>query len=84
VCHSIPLVHTVGFAQSAGLSAFASSWVLGIMGGSSVAGRIFWGIFADRHDARLTLMLTLFMQGTFVLWLVNTQDPAIFFLYALV
>ncbi len=41
-------------------------------------------MFADRHDARLTLMLTLFMQGTFVLWLVNTQDPAIFFLYALV
>ena len=29
-------------------------------------------------------MLTLFMQGTLVLWLVNTQDPVIFFLYALV
>ena len=84
VCHSIPLVHTVGFALSAGLSAFASSWVLALMGISSVVGRIFWGFFADRHDARLTLMLTLFMQGTFVLWLVNAQDPAIFFLYALV
>jgi MFS family permease len=83
VCHSIPLVHTVGFAQTAGLSAFASSWVLATMGISSVVGRIFWGMFADRHDARLTLMLTLFMQGTFVLWLVNTQDPVIFFLYAL-
>ncbi len=84
VCHSIPVVHTVVFAQSAGLSAFASSWVLGIMGISSVVGRIFWGIFADRHDARFTLMLTLFMQAAFVLWLVNTQDPVIFFLYALV
>lgn len=83
VCHSIPLVHIVGFAQTAGLSAFASSWVLAIMGISSVVGRIFWGIFADRHGTRLTLMLTLFMQGTFVLWLVNTQDPVIFFLYAL-
>lgn len=84
VCHSIPLVHTVGFAQAAGLSALASAWVLALMGLSSVVGRIFWGMFADRHGARLTLMMTLFMQGSFVLWLVNTQDPAIFFLYALV
>jgi MFS family permease len=84
VCHSIPLVHTVGFAQAAGVSAFAASWVLSIMGISSVVGRIFWGLFADRHGARVTLMLTLFMQGTFVLWLVHTQDPVIFFLYALV
>ncbi len=84
VCHSIPLVHIVGFAQAAGLSAFSSSWVLGVMGISSVAGRIFWGFFADRHGARLTLMMTLFMQGTFILWLVNTQDPAVFFLYAVV
>jgi predicted MFS family arabinose efflux permease len=84
VCHSIPLVHTVGFALSAGLSAFAASWVLAVMGLSSVVGRIFWGFFADRHGARLTLMLTLFMQGAFMLWLVNSQDPVIFFLYALV
>jgi MFS family permease len=47
-------------------------------------GRIFWGFFADCHGARLTLMLTLFMQGAFMLWLVNSQDPVIFFLYALV
>ncbi len=83
MCHSVPLVHIVGFAQASGLSAFASSWVLAIMGISSVVGRIFWGFFADRHGARLTLMMTLFMQGAFILWLVNTQDPAIFFLYAL-
>ncbi len=84
ICHSIPLVHTVGFAQAAGLSAVASSWVLAVMGISSVVGRIFWGFFADRHGARLTLMMTLFMQGAFVLWLVNTQDPVVFFLYAVV
>jgi predicted MFS family arabinose efflux permease len=84
VCHSIPLVHTVGLALSAGLSAFAASWVLAVMGLSSVVGRIFWGFFADRHGARLTLMLTLFMQGAFMLWLVNSQDPVIFFLYALI
>jgi MFS family permease len=83
VSHSIPLVHIVGFAQAAGLSAFTSSWVLAIMGVTSVIGRIFWGLFADRHGARLTLMLTLFLQGTLVLWLVNTQDPVVFFLYAL-
>jgi MFS family permease len=83
LCHSIPLVHIVGFAQTAGLSAFASAWVLAFMALSSVVGRIFWGMFADRHGTRFTLMLTLFVQGTLVLWLVNAQDPVIFFLYAL-
>ncbi len=82
VCHAIPLVHIVGFAQTSGLSAFASAWVLAFMSLSSVVGRIFWGMFADRHGSQFTLMLTLFAQGTLVLWLVNAQDPVIFFLYA--
>ena len=84
LCHSIPLVHIVGFALNAGLSAFAASWVLAIMSISSVVGRIYWGIFADRYGARFALMLTLFMQGALILWLVNAQDPVIFFLYALI
>ena len=84
ICHSIPLVHVVGFAQNAGLSAFASAWVLALMSLSSITGRIFWGIFADRHSPRFALMMTLFVQGALVLWLVNTQDPVIFFLYAVV
>lgn len=83
VCHSIPLVHVVSFAQDAGLSAFTSAWVLAIMNISSIVGRIYWGIFADRHGGRFALMLTLFLQGTLILWLVNTQDPVLFFLYAL-
>lgn len=83
LCHSIPLVHIVSFAQNSGLSAFASAWVLAVMSISSIAGRIYWGIFADRHGARFALMLTLFLQGALILWLVNTQDPVVFFLYAL-
>lgn len=84
MCHSVPLVHVVGFALDAGLSAFASAWVLALMSLSSIAGRIAWGLFADRHGARLTLIVTLFLQGALVLWLVNTQDPVIFFLYAVI
>jgi MFS family permease len=83
MCHSIPLVHVVGFALSAGLSAFASSWVLAIMSISSVIGRIYWGMFADRRGGRLALMLTLFLQGSLILWLVKTQDPVVFFMYAI-
>jgi MFS family permease len=83
MCHSIPLVHVVGFALSAGLSAFASSWVLAIMSISSVIGRIYWGMFADRRGARLALMMTLFLQGSLILWLVKAQDPVVFFMYAI-
>ncbi len=84
VCHSVPLVHVVGFAQNAGLSAFAAAWVLSIMSLSSIVGRVAWGVFADRHGARLTMIVTLFLQGSLILWLVNAQDPVIFFLYAVV
>ena len=84
MCHSIPLVHVVGFAETSGLSAFAAAWVLSLMSLSSIVGRIVWGLFADRHGVRLTLFFTLFIQGALVLWLVNTQDPVIFFLYAVV
>jgi MFS family permease len=66
------------------LSAFASAWVLAIMSLSSVVGRIYWGMFADRHGARFALMLTLFMQGSLILWLVKAQDPVLFFMYAIV
>jgi MFS family permease len=83
VCHSIPLVHVVGFALSAGLSAIASSWVLAIMSISSVIGRIYWGMFADRRGGRIALMMTLFLQGSLILWLVKTQDPIVFFMYAI-
>lgn len=84
MCHSIPLVHVVGFAETSGLSAFAAAWILSLLSLSSIVGRIVWGVFADRNGVRLTLFLTLFMQGALVLWLVNTQDPVIFFLYAIV
>jgi len=83
MCHSIPLVHVVGFALNAGLSAIASSWVLAIMSISSVIGRIYWGMFADRRGGRATLMITLFLQGSLILWLVKTQDPVVFFMYAI-
>ena len=83
MCHSIPLVHIVGYAESSGLSTFAAAWVLALMSLSSIAGRIGWGLFADRHGARLTLIFTLFIQGALMLWLINTQDPVIFFLYAI-
>lgn len=83
MCHSIPLVHVVSFAQRAGLSAFTAAWVLAIMNVSSIVGRIYWGLFADRYGGRLALMLTLFLQGALILWLINAQDPVLFFLYAL-
>jgi MFS family permease len=77
-------LHVVALAQNAGLSAFASAWVLAIMSLSSITGRISWGVFGDRHGPRRTLMITLFLQGALVFWLVNTEDTLIFFVYALV
>jgi MFS family permease len=83
ICHSIPLVHVAAYANVAGLSKLASAWVLGAMGLTSFAGRLYWGFFADRHGSRLALMVTTTIQGAFMLWLINTQDPLVFFLFAI-
>ncbi len=83
ICHAIPLVHVAAYANVAGLSKPASAWVLGIMGLMSFAGRLYWGFFADRHGSRLALMVTTTLQGVFMLWLINTQDPLVFFLFAI-
>jgi MFS family permease len=82
ICHAIPLVHVAAFANVAGLSAFASAWVLGLMGLTSFVGRLYWGFFADKYGSRFTLMLTTLLQAAFMLWLINAVDPVVFFLYA--
>lgn len=83
ICHAIPLVHLAAFANVAGLSALASSWVLGIMGLTSFAGRLYWGFFADKYGSRFALMITTLLQAAFMLWLINANDPIVFFLYSI-
>jgi MFS family permease len=83
ICHSIPLVHVAAFANVSGLSALASAWVLGTMGLTSFAGRLYWGFFADKHGSRFTLMLTTTLQAIFMLWLINTSDPVVFILFSI-
>ena len=48
----------------------------------SFVGRLYWGFFADKHGSRFTLMLTTILQAVFMLWLINTADAIVFFLFA--
>ncbi len=83
ICHAIPLVHVAAYANVAGLSKLAAAWVLGAMGLMSFAGRLYWGFFADQYGSRLALMVTTTLQAAFMLWLINTEDPVVFFLFAI-
>ncbi len=83
ICHAIPLVHVAAYANVAGLSKLAAAWVLGALGLMSFAGRLYWGFFADRYGSRLALMVTTTLQAGFMLWLINTEDPVVFFLFAI-
>ncbi|MCZ6876253.1 MAG: MFS transporter [bacterium] len=82
ICHAIPLVHVAAFANVTGISALTSAWLLGTMGLMSFVGRLYWGFFADKHGSRFTLMLTTILQAVFMLWLINTADAIVFFLFA--
>jgi MFS family permease len=84
VCHAIPLLHIVPYAEQAGLPKLSASWVLGLMGVSSFAGRIFWGMLADRRGVKPAFVLSTFAQALMMLWVMGAQHPLGFYLWAIV
>lgn len=84
VCHAIPLLHIVPYAEQAGLPKLSAAWVLGLMGVSSFAGRIFWGVLADRRGVKPAFVLSTFAQALMMLWVMGAQHPLGFYLWAIV
>lgn len=69
--HSGPIFHMVSYIADCGVPELAAASVFGMAGLGGLAGRIVFGMVADRIGARPTLIAGLTLQGTAILlWLV--------------
>lgn len=84
VCHAIPLLHIVSYAEQVGLSKLSAAWVLGITGVTSFAGRIFWGVLADRHGVKPAFVISTFAQALMMIWVIGARHPFMFYTWAVV
>jgi MFS family permease len=84
VCHAIPLLHIVPYAEQVGLSKLSAAWILGISGMTSFAGRIFWGMYADRRGTKPAFVMSTFAQALMMIWVIEARHPVMFYVWATV
>jgi MFS family permease len=84
VCHAIPLLHIVPYAEQVGLSKLSAAWILGISGITSFGGRIFWGMYADRRGTKPAFVMSTFAQALMMIWVIEARHPFMFYLWATV
>lgn len=79
----IVMVHIVPYGQSRGASPMISAAVLSSITGASMVGRIVMGISSDWIGRRRALMLSTFMEGIMLLWLMATSSTWSLFLFGI-
>jgi MFS family permease len=84
VCHAIPLLHIVPYAEQMGLSKLSAAWVLGVTGVTSFGGRIFWGMYADRRGTKPAFVMSTFAQALMMIWVIEARHPLMFYVWATV
>jgi MFS family permease len=84
VCHAIPLLHIVPYAEQVGLSKLSAAWILGISGVTSFAGRIFWGMYADRRGTKPAFVMSTFAQALMMIWVIEARHPVMLYVWATV
>jgi len=76
--------HIAAFAQDIGISAHASSLALGIIGLSSVPGRLIMGGYSDRIGRKKALLLALAIQFLTSLLLFLIRGVSVLFLFSVI
>ena len=81
--HSGPIFHMVSYAIDCGVPAMTAATVLGTAGVASLAGRIVFGLIADRYGAKPTLVCGLLLQATAIQLYLFVHSPDSFYALAL-
>jgi MFS family permease len=84
VCHAIPLLHIVPYAEQVGLSKLSAAWILGLTGVTSFGGRIFWGMYADRRGTKPAFVMSTFAQALMMIWVIEARHPLMLYVWATV
>ena len=83
-CLFLILIHIVPYATDMGISAMEAAAVLGLMGGTSIAGRVLMGRVSDSIGRKTTAIICSLLQVGAMVWLVWSQDLWMLYLFALV
>ena len=78
------IVHIVPHATDLGISAASAAYILAIIGGVSMAGRIIMGNAGDRIGNKPALIICFTTTTVASLWLLAAQDVWMFYLFAVV
>jgi MFS family permease len=81
--HSGPIFHMVSYAIDCGVPAMTAATVLGTAGVASLAGRIVFGLIADRCGAKPTLVCGLLLQAVAIQLYLFVGSPETFYAVAL-
>ncbi len=82
--HSGPIFHMVSYIADCGVPELAAASVFGMAGLGGLAGRIVFGMVADRIGARPTLIAGLTLQGSAILLWLGVGELGGFYAVALV
>ena len=82
--HSGPIFHTVSYAISCGIPAMTAVTIYGVEGLAGMAGRLGFGVLADRFGAKLLLVAGLLVQAFGALGYFFATDLAAFYSVAAV
>jgi MFS family permease len=79
------LVHIVPYIQEGPkLSPTVAAAVLGIIGGTSIAGRLIMGAVSDRIGRKRALAISVFLEGIAILGFVSSSVPWMLYLFAII
>jgi MFS family permease len=81
-CLLIILVHIVPFARDLGVSATKAAGVISTIGGVSMLGRFATGIFIDRYNSRLAMIICFVLLISTLLWLQIADELWMIYLFA--
>ena len=81
-CLMIILVHIVPFTRDLGVSAAKAAGVLSTIGGVSMLGRFSTGLFIDRFNSRLSMIICFVLLISTLLWLQIADELWMIYLFA--
>ena len=76
------MVHLKAYAVDFGIAEMTAATALGLVGGTSIAGRIVIGSLSDRIGRKACFFAAYLLMAVMMLWLIEARQPWQFYLFA--
>lgn len=76
------MVHLKAYATDFGITPMVAATAVGLVGGSSILGRVAMGSVSDRIGRRAPFFVGGLLMGLMILWLLTARQPWQFYLFA--